>query len=103
MKVLQIFENNINERFMDQVIEALNAGEVIIYPTDTLYALGCDALNNNAIQRICRIKGINPEKTNLSIICSDLSQAAEYARIDNRAFRILKNNLPGAFTFILPA
>ena len=102
MKVLQIFENNINERFMDQVIEALNAGEVIIYPTDTLYALGCDALNNNAIQRICRIKGINPEKTNLSIICSDLSQAAEYARIDNRAFRILKNNLPGAFTFILP-
>ena len=77
MKVLQIFENNINERFMDQVIEALNAGEVIIYPTDTLYALGCDALNNNAIQRICRIKGINPEKTNLSIICSDLSQAAD--------------------------
>lgn len=103
MKVLQIFENNINERFMDQVIDALKDGEVIIYPTDTLYALGCDALNNNAIQRICRIKGINPEKTNLSIICSDLSQAAEYARIDNRAFRILKNNLPGAFTFILPA
>ncbi|MBQ4291629.1 MAG: threonylcarbamoyl-AMP synthase [Muribaculaceae bacterium] len=103
MKVLQIFENNINERFMDQVISTLRNGEVIIYPTDTLYALGCDALNNNAIQRICRIKGINPDKTNLSIICSDLSQAAEYARIDNRAFRILKNNLPGAFTFILPA
>lgn len=103
MRILTLYENNINERYMDQVVSALKDGDVIIYPTDTLYALGCDALNNNAVQRICRIKGINPEKTNLSIICSDLSQASDYARIDNRAFRVLKENLPGAFTFILPA
>ena len=103
MRILTVYENNINERYMEQVVAALKDGEVIIYPTDTLYALGCDALNNNAVQRICRVKGINPDKTNLSIICSDLSQASDYARIDNRAFRVLKENLPGAFTFILPA
>ncbi len=103
MRILKIFETNINDRFMDTAIDALRDGEIIIYPTDTLYALGCDALNNNAIERICRIKEINPQKTHLSIICSDISQAAEYARIDNRAYQLLRENLPGAFTFILPA
>ena len=103
MKVLQIFENNINERFMDQVISTLRNGEVIIYPTDTLYALGCDALNNNAIQRICHIKGINPDKTNLSIICSDISEVAQYAKFDNTQFKMMKSHLPGPFTFIFPA
>lgn len=103
MKILKMYESNINERYMDIAIETLRSGGLIIYPTDTLYALGCDALNNGAIERICRIKEINPQKTHLSIICHDISQAAEYARIDNRAFQLLKRNLPGAFTFILPA
>lgn len=103
MKILKMYESNINERYMDIAIETLRSGGLIIYPTDTLYALGCDALNNGAIERICRIKDINPQKTHLSIICHDISQAAEYARIDNRAFQLLKRNLPGAFTFILPA
>lgn len=103
MKILKMYESNINERYMDIAIETLRSGGLIIYPTDTLYALGCDALNNGAIERICRIKDINPQKTHLSIICHDISQAAEYARIDNRAFQMLKRNLPGAFTFILPA
>ena len=93
----------LNDRNLDKAVRALADGEIIIYPTDTLYALGCDALNNRAVERLCRIKGINPDKQLLSVICADISEAAEYARIDNRAFKILKANLPGPFTFILPA
>ena len=103
MRILKMYTSNINDRFMDEVIDTLKDGGIIIYPTDTLYAIGCNALNNNAIERICRIKGINPQRTNLSIICSDISQASQYARIDNRVFQLLRENLPGAFTFILPA
>lgn len=103
MKILKMYATNINERYMEQIVEALRDGEIIIYPTDTIYAIGCDALNNSAIEKICKIKGINPQKTNLSITCCSISQAADYARIDNRAFRLLKENMPGAFTFILPA
>lgn len=93
----------LNDRNIDRAVRALADGEIILYPTDTLYALGCDALNNRAVERLCRIKGINPDKQLLSVICSDISEASEYARIDNRAFRILKEYLPGPFTFILPA
>ena len=103
MKIFKMYTSNINDRFMDEVIETLRDGGIVIYPTDTLYAIGCDALKNNAIERICKIKGINPQRTNLSIVCSDISQASQYARIDNRAFQLLRENLPGAFTFILPA
>lgn len=92
-----------DRRAVAEAVEALDKGEIIIYPTDTLYAFGCDALNSRAIERLCRLKGINPEKNCLSIVCSDVSQAAEYARIDNNAFRLLKHYLPGPFTFILPA
>ena len=103
MKILKMYTSNINDRFMDEVIDTLRDGGIVIYPTDTLYAIGCDALKNNAIERICKIKSINPQRTNLSIVCSDISQASQYARIDNRAFQLLRENLPGAFTFILPA
>lgn len=92
-----------DRRVISEAVEAIRNGDIIIYPTDTLYAFGCDALNNRAIERICRLKGINPLKTELSIICRDISQGAEYARIDNRAFRLLKEALPGPFTFLLPA
>lgn len=77
-------------------------GHIIIYPTDTLYALACDALNARAIEKLCAVKGINPDKQLLSVVCADISQASEYARIDNRAFAVLKRCLPGPFTFILP-
>lgn len=103
MKILKMYTSNINDRFMDEVIDVLNDGGIVIYPTDTLYAIGCNALNNSAIERICKIKGINPQRTNLSIVCSDISQASQYARIDNNAYQLLRENLPGAFTFILPA
>lgn len=103
MKILKMYTSNINDRFMADVIDTLRNGGIIIYPTDTLYAIGCNALNNNAIERICKIKGINPQRTNLSIVCSDISQASQYARIDNKAYQLLRENLPGGFTFILPS
>ena len=103
MKILKVFENNTNPKFLDMAVEALRDGDIVIYPTDTLYAIGCDALNNSAINKICKLKGINPDKTNLSIICNGISMVAEYARFDNRQFKVLKTNLPGPFTFILPS
>lgn len=103
MKTLRMYPSSLNDRYLDEVAETLEKGGIIIYPTDTLYALGCDALNNGAIERLCKVKGMNPQKQTLSIVCDGLSMASEYARIDNEAFRILRTNLPGAFTFILPA
>lgn len=103
MTYLSMYPTSINRQHIDSAVETLRRGEIIIYPTDTLYAFACDALNLRAIERICRIKEINTRKTNLSIVCADISQAAEYARIDNRAFDILRRNTPGAFTFLLPS
>ncbi len=103
MKVLKILENSINDKFIDLAVEALRNGDIIVYPTDTLYAIGCDALNNAAINKICKVKRINPDKTNLSIICDNISMAAEYARFDNNMFKLMKRNLPGPFTFIFPS
>ena len=103
MKQLKFYDGSINSRNIDEVVRVLRDGGVIIYPTGTLYAFGCDALNVRAIERLCRLKAINPDRHLLSVVCSSLSQAAEYARIDNNAFRMLKEYLPGPFTFILPA
>lgn len=102
MKLLKIYPTSINELFIDEAVEALRDGAIIIYPTDTLYALGCDALNQRAIEKLCHLKGIDPKRNTLAIACADLSQAASYARIDNRAYSIIKNYVPGPFTFILP-
>ena len=102
MKSLRIYPGNINSRFIDEAIEALEDGQLIIYPTDTLYAIGCDATNQRAIEHVCRLKDIDPRRQHLAIMCVDLSQAARFARIDNNAFDIMRRNLPGPFTFILP-
>lgn len=102
MKSLRIYPGNINSRFIDEAIEALEDGQLIIYPTDTLYALGCDATNQRAIEHVCRLKEIDPRRHHLAIMCADLSQAARFARIDNNAFDVMRRNLPGPFTFILP-
>lgn len=102
MKSLRIYTGNINMRFIDEAVEALEQGSLIIYPTDTLYAIGCDATNQRAIEHVCCIKGIDPRRQQLSILCADMSQAARFARIDNNAFDIMRRNLPGPFTFILP-
>ncbi len=103
MQRLTIFPSSINGRHIDRAVEALRHGEIIAYPTDTLYALGCNALSQRAVERLCALKGINPAKQLLSVVCADLSMAAQYARIDNRAFQIIKRNTPGPFTFVLPA
>lgn len=100
---MRMYPSSINDRYLDEVAGCLRSGGIIIYPTDTLYAMGCDALNNGAIERLCRIKGVNPQKQTLSVVCDGISMASEYARIDNEAFRILRRNLPGPFTFVLPA
>lgn len=103
MKSLKIYPTNINERFIAEAVEALEDGQAIIYPTDSLYAIGCDATNQRAIERVCRIKDIDPQRQHLAIMCADMSQAARFARIDNKAFDIMRRYLPGPFTFILPA
>ena len=102
MQLIPIHPDNPNRRSIAHIVEALRNGSIIIYPTDTLYAIGCDALNIRAVERICRIKGIDPAKANLSIVCHDLSDAAKYVRIDDTTFKLMRKNLPGAFTFILP-
>ncbi len=103
MKHLQFYGNTINAHHIDDAVRVLRDGGVVIYPTGLLYALGCDALNVKAVERLCRLKSINPDKHLLSIVCATLSQASEYTKIDNRAFHYLKTYLPGPYTFILPA
>ena len=103
MKILTIYPGTVNERLIGEAVDVMRDGGIIVYPTDTLYALGCDALNHKAIQRLCRVKKLNPDKNQLSVVCSGLSQASEYVRIDNTAYRLLKDCLPGPYTFILPA
>ena len=97
--LIKIYPQNPNIREIDKVVDCLRDGGLVIYPTDTVYAIGCDALNVRAVEKICQL---NPQKSNLSIICYDLSNLSEYAKVSNAAFKLMKKNLPGAFTFILP-
>ena len=99
--LLKLYEKNNNPADLQQVIDILNDGGIIIYPTDTMYAIGCHGLKERAIERICQLKNTDPKKNNLSIICYDLSSIREYAKFDNNTFKVMKRNLPGAFTFIL--
>ena len=102
--LLHIHPENPQPRQIKTVVECLNRGGVIIYPTDTLYGLGCDILQHKAIDKVCRIKKVDPKKAQLSFICSDLSHLSEYAKQLSRAtYRLLKEHLPGPYTFILPA
>jgi len=101
--LIRLYEQNPNRKEIDKVIEILREGGIIIYPTDTVYAMGCDALNVRAVEKICKLKGLNPQKNHLSIICPDLSNISEYAKVNNTVFKIMKRNLPGPFTFILNA
>ncbi|MFR9165845.1 MAG: L-threonylcarbamoyladenylate synthase [Dysgonomonas sp.] len=99
--LIKLYNENTNPRDINRVVDILRNGGLVIYPTDTVYAIGCDALNVRAVEKICKLKGINPAKNNLAIICYDLSNISEYAKIDDRTFKLIRNNLPGAFTFIL--
>jgi len=89
---------------IEQVAECLRRGCIVIYPTDTVYGMGCDITQPKALERLCRLKGIKPEQANFSIICHDLSHLADFTRpLDNHVFRVLKKALPGPYTFILEA
>src|SRR6201991_5392105 len=102
--LLKIYPENPNPKAIEQVAEVLRKGGLIIYPTDTVYGLGCDITNQKAIEAICRIRNIKPEKANFSFICYDLSHISDYIKpIDNATFRVLKKALPGPFTFIFNA
>lgn len=103
MQTLRIYPSSVNDRFIERAADILRRGGVMIFPTDTLYAIGCSALSTPAIDKVCRLKRLNPLKNTLSIICSDISQASEYARIDNKTFALLRAHTPGPYTFILPA
>ncbi len=103
MQLIEVHPENPNRRAISRIVEALRDGAIIIYPTDTIYAIGCDALNVRAVERICRIKGVEPGKAHLSIVCHDLSDAARWVWINDATFKLMRKNTPGAFTFILPA
>lgn len=102
--LLKINSDNPSERKIGQLVDILRKGGVIIYPTDTVYGLGCDIENTKAVERICRLRGLKPEKARLSFICENISQVSQYTMpIDNHLFRLMKKNLPGPFTFVLRA
>lgn len=102
--LIELHPDNPQPRNIQKVVDCLRSGGVIIYPTDTIYGIGCDIYNQQAIERICRIKGIQPKDAHFSFICRDLSHLSDYARnIGNPTFRILKKYLPGPYTFILEA
>lgn len=100
---IKIYPENPNPKAVQRVVEVLQKGGLVIYPTDTVYGLGCDITNIKALERIAQIKGIKLEKANFSFVCEDLSNLSDYVKqIDTTTFKILKRALPGAYTFILP-
>ncbi|HZH99660.1 MAG TPA: L-threonylcarbamoyladenylate synthase [Flavisolibacter sp.] len=102
--LIHIHPDNPQPRLIRQVVDTLKSGGIIVYPTDTIYGLGCDISQHKAVERICRIKGVDPQKAQLSFVCYDLSDLSQYARqIDTPVYRMLKQYLPGPYTFILEA
>ena len=100
--IQKLYPKNNNPEVIERLARSLSDGAVMIVPTDTQYALACHALKERAIERICRLKGIDPRKNRLSLVCYDMSCISEYAKVDNATFKLMKRHLPGPFTFILP-
>lgn len=102
-ELIRIYEENPNPKQIQKIVDALRDGAVIIYPTDTVYGLGCDITNNAALEKVAQLRGVKLEKANFSFICQDLSNLSDYVRqIDTQTFKILKRCLPGPYTFVLP-
>ncbi|HPE84027.1 MAG: threonylcarbamoyl-AMP synthase [Aequorivita sp.] len=102
-ELIKIYEENPNPKEIKRVVKILRDGGVIIYPSDTVYALGCDIKNNRAMERVAQLRGVKLEKANFSFVCEDLSNLSDYVKqIDTPTFKLLKRNLPGPYTFILP-
>ena len=102
-KIIKIYEQDPDPNKIDEVVRCLKDGGIVIYPTDTVYAMGCDIFQNRAVERLSQLKGMKVKKNNFSIVCSDLSNIADYARVSDKAFKMMKKAFPGPFTFILPA
>lgn len=103
-ELIRIYEENPSAEAIKKVTKVLKKGGLIIYPTDTVYGLGCDITNNAALEKIAQLRGVKLEKANFSFICEDLSNLSDYVKqIETQTFKILKRNLPGPYTFILPA
>lgn len=102
-ELIKIYPDNPDPRRIREVAQCLRDGGLVIYPTDTVYGLGCDIHNTRAVEKVARIKGIKPQKNDFSFICYDLSHIADYAKVSNAAFKLMKKALPGPFTFILGA
>lgn len=101
---IRLYEENPDPKKVKQAVDILRNGGVVIYPTDTVYGMGCDITNQRAVEKICKIKGINPKKHNFSIICADLGNIAQFTRVITKpVFKMMKKGLPGPFTFILEA
>ena len=102
-ELIRLYDKNNSQSMLDEIVKALEKDAVIIYKTDTMYALGCHINSTKAVNRICEIKGIQASKNRFSFICADLSSIANYAKVSDFAFKTLKRYLPGAYTFVLPA
>ncbi len=102
-EIKKVYERNNSQELIDHVVKVLEKGGVIIYPTDTMYAMGCSIQSQQAVNRICEIKQIKPSKNRFSFICADLSSIANFAKVSDFAFKLLKHYLPGPYTFVLPA
>lgn len=102
--LIKLYNDNTNSRQVIQIADRLRKGDIFIYPTDTVYAIGCDIMNSKAVERVAQLKGLKIEKAQFSFICYDLSNLADYTKpISNSTFKMMKKNLPGPFTFILEA
>lgn len=102
--LIEINEDNIDQRLIKDIVDELRRGEIIIYPTDTVYAMGCDLMNKKALEKLAKLKGVRLKQTRFSIICKDLSQVADYVKQVNRpTFKLMKQTLPGPYTYILNA
>ena len=100
---IKIYNDNPNPKEIEKVVKVLQKGGLVIYPTDTVYGLGCDITSTKALEKIAKIKGVKLEKANFSFICNDLSHLSDYVKqIDTATYKILKRALPGPYTFILP-
>ncbi|HLO44012.1 MAG TPA: L-threonylcarbamoyladenylate synthase [Leadbetterella sp.] len=102
-ELVEVFPDNPDDRVIDKIVNCLKNGGVIIYPTDTVYSMGCDSSNVKAVEKLCKLKNIKPSQNKFSIVCSDLRDISTYAKVSNEAFRLMKRLLPGPFTFIMPS
>lgn len=102
-ELIKLYEDHVDRKKLKHIVDILRNGGLIIYPTDTVYGLGCDITNKSALEKLARIKGVRLDKANFSFICEDLSNLSDHvAQIETQTFKILKRNLPGPYTFILP-